>query len=134
VRRAAAAGVHASETRPGAAAADGPGTVHGGDERRRAELFAALEDVFDPEMPCSIVDLGLVYDAFVEGRCARVVMTYTAIACPAAEMIEGDVRERLLGVPGVESVAIEIVWNPPWTKEKLTARGRELLLASGYCV
>lgn len=99
---------------------------------RSGELLAALEEIFDPEMPCSIVDLGLIYDARVANGDARVVLTYTAIACPAREMIEGDIRERLLRVPGVRSVEIEVVWSPPWTKERLTARGRELLLASGY--
>lgn len=106
-----------------------PAPVAGG-----ADLLAALEEVLDPEMPCSIVDLGLVYEARLEDGCARIVLTYTAIACPAREMIEDDVRARLLRVPGVRSVEIEVVWNPPWTKERLTPRGRELLLASGYCV
>ena len=100
---------------------------------RAGELLAALEEIYDPEMPCSIVDLGLIYAARVDdGGRANVIMTYTAIACPAREMIEGDIRDRLLRVPGVRSVEINVVWSPPWTKERLTARGRELLLASGY--
>jgi metal-sulfur cluster biosynthetic enzyme len=104
----------------------------GAGDDRAAELLAALDGIYDPEMPCSIVDLGLVYGARFDGGCAKIVLTYTAIGCPAREMLEDDVRERLLGVSGVHSVEIEVVWSPPWTKERLTARGRELLLASGY--
>ncbi len=90
-------------------------------------LWHALEQVNDPEFPMSVVDLGLVYGVSQEFDRVRVQLTFTAMGCPAMDMILADVRGRLLREPGVHEVEIEIVWDPPWNKSRLSARGRELM-------
>lgn len=97
-------------------------------------LWLALEDVADPEFPMSIVDLGLVYSLVRANERVHVQLTFTAMGCPAMEMILDDTRARLLQEPGVREVEIEIVWSPPWNKSRLSARGKELLSAWGIAV
>ncbi len=82
----------------------------------------------------SIVDMGLVYGVVQENGCVRVKITFTAMGCPAMEMILDDVRTRLLQEPGVREVQTEIVWDPPWNKSRLSERGRELLQMWGIAV
>ncbi len=102
------------------------------DETRN--LWAALEEVHDPEFPVSVVDLGLIYGIRREGERVEVEVTFTAMGCPAMDMILDDIRERLLREPGVEQVEIEIVWDPPWTKSRLSERARELMRRWGVAV
>ncbi len=97
-------------------------------------LWRALEEVNDPEFPMSVVDLGLVYSVAREDDCVHVQITFTAMGCPAMDMILDDVRARLLREPGVHKVQIEIVWDPPWNKTHLSERGRELLQMWGIAV
>ena len=99
-----------------------------------AGLLAALRDVEDPEMPLNIVDLGLVYAATLAGGRASVDLTFTAMGCPAADLIVGDIRERLLQQPGVAEVAIRIVWDPPWSSARLTPDGRQALRLWGLAI
>ena len=94
-------------------------------------LWDALGTVTDPEYPLSIVDLGMVYAAQQEGSRANVTMTFTSIGCPAIDMILADVREALRQVAGVEEVRVEIVWDPPWTKDRISDRGRRVLAMYG---
>jgi metal-sulfur cluster biosynthetic enzyme len=95
------------------------------------EVWAALKDVLDPELPISIVDMGLVYDVRVKGRTAELDITFTATACPCVDFILSDIRTRLLREPSIDDVRINIVWDPPWTNERLSPEGRELLRAYG---
>jgi metal-sulfur cluster biosynthetic enzyme len=103
-------------------------------------LWDALREVPDPELGISVVDMGLVVDVRREGDGGdqgdhvALRITYTAMGCPATEMIEEDARARLLAVPGVRSVAIEVVWEPVWTAARLTLEGRDALLAEGIAV
>ena len=97
-------------------------------------LWAALEDVTDPEFPMSVVDMGLIYGVRREGRRAQVDLTFTAMGCPAMEYIIADVRERLLREPGVDEVQVEIVWDPPWTRQRLSPKGIEKLKRWGVTV
>lgn len=97
-------------------------------------LWDALREVSDPEMGISLVDMGLVVEARMAGGAAHIKLTYTAMGCPATEMIEDDVRARLLQVPGVDAVEIETVWEPVWTKARLTAEGRDELLLNGLAL
>jgi metal-sulfur cluster biosynthetic enzyme len=96
-------------------------------------LWDALREVPDPEMGISLVDMGLVVEARLEGDVAHVTLTYTAMGCPGMQMIEEDVRVRLLQA-GVAAVEIETVWQPVWTKARLTAEGRDELLLSGLAL
>ena len=101
---------------------------------REARIWSALKEINDPEMPVNVVDLGLIYGVSVEGGTARVRLTFTAMGCPATEMLMGDVRERLLAEPGIEEVRLDIVWDPPWTSARLSADGRDALRAWGLSV
>ncbi len=97
-------------------------------------LWSALEEVHDPEFPMSLVDLGLIYGVTWEQGRVAVKVTFTAMGCPAMDMILDDIRERLLREPGVEEVEIEIVWDPPWNKSRLSERARELMRRWGVAV
>jgi len=97
-------------------------------------LLEALRDVDDPEMPVNIVDLGIVYAIRREGGLVTVDLTFTAMGCPASEFILEDVRERLLREPGVDQVAINIVWDPPWSTRRMTQAGRDALEVWGVAV
>ncbi len=85
----------------------------------------------DPELPISIVDMGLVYDVRVAGSAVELDMTFTATACPCADFIMDDIRTRLLEEPACDSVMINVVWDPPWTNDRLSPDGRDLLRAYG---
>lgn len=99
-----------------------------------ADVWEALSGVTDPEMPVSLVDLGMIYRVEVEGSTAFVDLTFTSMGCPAMDMILEDVREAVAAVPGVERVEVEVVWSPPWTKARLTDRGRTMLKATGLAL
>lgn len=96
-------------------------------------LFEALHDVEDAELPLDVVDLGLIYglDHREDDGHVDVRMTFTAMGCPAMEFMIDDVRERLLAEPGVSSVRVEIVWDPPWDRDRLTERGAAALSTWG---
>jgi FeS assembly SUF system protein len=85
------------------------------------QVVAALKTVYDPEMPVNIYELGLIYDAGVdaEGR-AAIRMTLTAPNCPVAGTLPGDVERAVRAVPGVTDVKLELTFDPPWTKERMS--------------
>jgi metal-sulfur cluster biosynthetic enzyme len=105
-------------------------------ERVLARLWAALGEIEDPEIPVSLVDMGLIvavtYDA--AARVARLKITYTAMGCPAMEMIQDDIRARLLREPDVDRVDIEVVWDPVWTHRRLSQSARESMRELGLSV
>jgi metal-sulfur cluster biosynthetic enzyme len=70
----------------------------------------------------------------VDGGRVRVRLTFTAMGCPASDMILGDIRERLLAEPGIEELRLEVVWDPPWTSARLSDDGREALRAWGLSI
>lgn len=100
-------------------------------ERR---LWQALEEVTDPEYPVSVVDMGLIYGLRQEGGRADVRLTFTSMGCPCMEFIIGDIRERLLQEDDVDEVTLEIVWDPPWTRQRLSERAIEKLKTWGVTV
>jgi phenylacetate-CoA oxygenase PaaJ subunit len=93
--------------------------------------WRALKEVLDPELPISLVDMGLIYDIDAVGEAVRVTMTFTATACPCMSLIQMDIRDRLLAEPGVADVEIEIVWDPPWSRAMLTDEGKATLRKYG---
>ena len=97
-------------------------------------LLEALREVSDPELPLSVVDMGLIYGAWLEGRTVYVKLTYTSMGCPCADFIVDDIRERLLHESGVERVEVEIVWDPPWSKRMLSEDARDELAAFGVAI
>ena len=90
-----------------------------------------MTEVMDPEVPVSLVDLGLIYDVRQVGATVEVDLSFTATACPAMGFIQEDIRERLLAEPGVEEVTTQIVWEPPWTPDRITETGRKQLESFG---
>ena len=87
----------------------------------RPQVLEALGTVFDPEIPVNIREMGLIYDVLVDkdGR-VGVRMTLTAPACPAAQSLPVEVRDKAAAVPGVTEAKVEIVWEPPWTKDRMS--------------
>jgi FeS assembly SUF system protein len=87
----------------------------------RPQVLEALSTVFDPEIPVNIREMGLIYDVLVDkhGR-VGIRMTLTAPACPAAQSLPVEVRDKAAAVPGVTEAKVEIVWDPPWTKEMMS--------------
>jgi metal-sulfur cluster biosynthetic enzyme len=101
-----------------------------------ARLWEALRRVEDPEIPVSVVGMGLIvsvaYDA--SARAANLQITYTSMGCPAMEFIEEDIREALLADPEVDFVDIEVVWDPVWTKARLRDDARSKMRELGIAV
>ena len=94
--------------------------------RTEVEVRDALREVLDPEYPISLVDLGLIRGIEVRGNRADIELTYTCMGCPAMDMIQDDVRERLLEMDGIDVVEIEVVW-PTWSRKDITPLGRKQL-------
>ena len=101
-----------------------------------ARLWEALRGVEDPEIPVSVVGMGLIVSlAYVASeRRADLEITFTAMGCPAMEFIEDDIREALLADPDVDSVDIEVVWDPVWTKDRIRAEARSRMRELGIAV
>lgn len=102
------------------------------------DVWDAVTAVEDPEMPVSVVDLGLVYGVDVsetdDGTTATVRMTLTYTGCPAREMLTGDVREAAALVDGVDTARVELVWSPPWNLSMVTEAGKESLREFGVSI
>src|SRR5207253_826699 len=90
-------------------------------ETLRREVVNALHNVFDPEIPVNIYELGLIYDLDVQPSGAvGIRMTLTSPACPVAGSLPGEVRARLERVPSVTAVQVDVVWEPPWDKSRMS--------------
>jgi metal-sulfur cluster biosynthetic enzyme len=98
------------------------------------EIWDALYEIEDPEMPVSIVDLGLIYGVEVDGREATVHMTLTYTGCPAREFLTRDVREATASVEGIDAAEVDLVWSPPWSVDLVTEAGRESLREFGVSI
>jgi len=100
-------------------------------EALEKEVWQTLKTCFDPEIPVNIVDLGLVYEMAIsplnDGSRIDVKMTLTAQGCGMGGSIAGDARNKLLDLPGVVEADVQVVWDPPWTPEKISPEGRTLL-------
>lgn len=109
----------------GAGAAAGP--------YEEEKVWDQLRNCYDPEIPVNIVDLGLIYsleatdEAEGGGKHVSVKMTLTAPGCGMGPSIAADAEQRMLAVPGVASARVELVWDPPWSPERISVAGREKL-------
>jgi metal-sulfur cluster biosynthetic enzyme len=86
------------------------------------EVREALTEVLDPEYPISLVDLGLIRGVEVDGFTATIKLTYTCMGCPATDMIQDDIKNRLLRIEGIEEVEIEEVWDS-WSRKNISKKG-----------
>lgn len=91
----------------------------------------ALNEVLDPEIPISLVELGLIYGLDLQDGVAQLKVTFTATGCPCMEFIREDITDRLETEHWIERVEIEEVWSPPWTTEMITPEGRARLKQYG---
>jgi metal-sulfur cluster biosynthetic enzyme len=102
-------------------------------EEVEARLWVALQDVEDPEIPISVVGMGLIVSlSWTPGeRAVDLELTFTAMGCPATDFIEDDIRERLLQEPDVDEVRIEVVWDPVWTRSRIREDARATMRRLG---
>ncbi len=100
--------------------ADAPAPVKPGGDLYE-EVIAALKDIYDPEIPVNIYDLGLIYDVEISPEHhVKIKMTLTTPHCPVAESMPGEIELRVGAVPGVGDCEVELVWDPPWDPQKMT--------------
>lgn len=97
-------------------------------------VWEAIRRVEDPELPVSLVDLGLIYGVAVDGERAEIDLTLTYSGCPARDMITSDVSAAASTVEGIESVAVSVVYAPAWSYDRITDRGRRDLNEHGLAV
>jgi metal-sulfur cluster biosynthetic enzyme len=100
----------------------------------RDQVIEVLKTCFDPEIPVNIWDLGLIYDITIVEDVVNVQMTLTAVGCSLGPQIIAEIETKLLGIDGVENAKVEMVWNPPWSPERLSEDGRLSLQAMGFSV
>ena len=96
-----------------------------------ARLWQALTEVEDPEIPISVVGMGLIVSLAHHDGVVDIELTFTAMGCPAMDFIQDDIRERLLQEPDVDEVRIEIVWDPVWTRSRIREDARATMRSLG---
>ena len=111
-----------SETDP---ADSGPKVSGGGDPELRGLVIAAIKEVYDPEIPLNIYDLGLIYRVEIDSDNGVMIdMTLTSPHCPVAESLPGEVESAARAVEGITDVQLELVWDPPWDMDRMGEAGR----------
>ena len=87
----------------------------------KEKIIKEIKKIYDPEIPVNIFELGLVYKIeVIDNKKALIEMTLTSPNCPVAESLPNSVKENILKIDGVEDVELKLVWDPPWTKEKMS--------------
>jgi FeS assembly SUF system protein len=111
-----------AEDRPTTERAPGSPDHPGGDDGALEErIIAALREIYDPEIPVNIYDLGLIYGIRIgENRVVDLEMTLTTPGCPVAQTFPGTVEAAVREVDGVEDARVDLVWDPPWTMDNMT--------------
>ena len=84
------------------------------------KIINVLKTVYDPEIPVDIYELGLIYDIKIEGRKAEIKMTLTTPNCPVAESLPKEVKDSAMQVEEIDDVDLQLVWDPPWTKDMMS--------------
>jgi len=107
------------------AAKPAEGPVGGAGSDLQAAVIEALREIYDPEIPVNIYDLGLIYGVEVDDNAdATVTMTLTTPHCPVAESMPGEVELRVSSVPGIRDAEVNLVWDPPWGPDKMSDEAR----------
>ena len=84
------------------------------------KIIEEISKIYDPEIPVNIYDLGLIYDIKVKGRKAEIKMTLTTPNCPVAESLPKEVKDSAMQVEEIDDVNLELVWDPPWSKDMMS--------------
>ena len=84
------------------------------------KIIEEIRKIYDPELPVNIYDLGLIYDIKIEGRKAEIKMTLTTPYCPVAESLPKEVKESAMQVEEIDDVDLQLVWDPPWSKDMMS--------------
>ena len=84
------------------------------------KIIEEIKKIYDPELPVNIYELGLIYDIKVDGSRAEIKMTLTTPNCPVAESLPKEVKEGAMQVEGIDDVDLQLVWDPPWTKDMMS--------------
>ena len=84
------------------------------------KIIEEIRKIYDPELPVNIYELGLIYDIQVQGSKAEIKMTLTTPNCPVAESLPKEVKEGAMQVEGIDDVDLQLVWDPPWTKDMMS--------------
>lgn len=103
-------------------------------EGTKQKIWESLRNVEDPELPISVVDLGLIYDLTVSNSRAEISLTLTYSGCPAKDIITGDIKRAVYGIDEIDEVDITIIYSPPWDYDRITERGRHKLKEWGIAV
>lgn len=107
------------------AAKPAEGSIGGAGSDLQAAVIEALREIYDPEIPVNIYDLGLIYGVEVDDNAdATVTMTLTTPHCPVAESMPGEVEMRVSSVPGIRDAEVNLVWDPPWGPHKMSDEAR----------
>lgn len=93
----------------------------------REQVYEALQDCYDPEIPVNIVDLGLVYDVEISEGQVAVKMTLTAPGCGMGAMIANDAKQRIMDLEGVSDATVDLVWDPPWNPSMISEEAKQKL-------
>ena len=96
------------------------------------EIWEALKVVTDPEIGIDVVNLGLVYGIDIADSLVKIRMTLTSMGCPATGLIEFQAKEAVKTVDGVSDAVVEFTFDPPWSPDRMTEEGRDMLQAMGY--
>jgi len=91
------------------------------------QVYEALHDCYDPEIPVNIVDLGLIYDVEINEDKVNVKMTLTAPGCGMGAMIASDAQQKILQIPGVSEAKVDLVWDPPWDASRISDEAKQKL-------
>ena len=84
------------------------------------KIIDEIKKIYDPELPVNIYELGLIYEIKVDGKKAEIIMTLTTPNCPVAESLPKEVKEGAMQVDGIDDVDLQLVWDPPWTKDMMS--------------
>ncbi len=127
-----------SSAKPDANGSGGPSLASEYVERRRAgatdfeeQLWAVIDEIPDPHIPVSLVEMAMIYDVEADDGHVRVEMTYPCMGCPAYDMIQNDITSCLTVLDGVDQVDVEVVWDPVWSKDMLTQEVRNKMREAG---
>lgn len=95
------------------------------------DVMNVLRQCYDPEIPVNVVDLGLIYGVSIEDKKVDVDMTLTAPGCPMHSLIARDIKQKIETLPDVEEVTVKVVWDPPWTPDRMSDEAKKILGFAG---